>query len=34
MFGNAENFRGFPHLPGAEFVLEGPAASGNNGGKR
>jgi hypothetical protein len=34
MFGNEENFRGFPHLPGAEFVLEGPAASGNNGGKR
>jgi hypothetical protein len=34
VFGNAENFRGFPHLPGAEFVLEGPAASGNNGGKR
>ncbi|MEZ5987246.1 MAG: DUF2163 domain-containing protein [Hyphomonas sp.] len=34
MFGNQENFRGFPHLPGAEFVLEGPAASGNNGGKR
>jgi hypothetical protein len=34
VFGNAENFRGFPHLPGAEFVLEGPAASGNDGGKR
>lgn len=34
VFGNEENFRGFPHLPGAEFVLEGPAATGNNGGKR
>ena len=34
VFGNAEHFRGFPHLPGAEFVLEGPAASGNDGGKR
>lgn len=34
VFGNAENFRGFPHLPGADFVLAGPAASGNNGGRR
>ncbi len=34
VFGNAENFRGFPHLPGADFVLAGPAASGNDGGKR
>jgi hypothetical protein len=34
VFGNTENFRGFPHLPGTEFVLEGPAASGNTGGKR
>jgi len=34
VFGNTENFRGFPHLPGAEFVLEGPAVSGNDGGKR
>jgi hypothetical protein len=34
VFGNTDNFRGFPHLPGAEFVLEGPAASGNDGGKR
>ncbi|MEZ5954292.1 MAG: DUF2163 domain-containing protein [Hyphomonas sp.] len=33
-FGNAANFRGFPHLPGADFVLQGPAATGNNGGKR
>ena len=34
VFGNTANFRGFPHLPGAEFVLKGPAASGNDGGKR
>jgi hypothetical protein len=34
VFSNTENFRGFPHLPGAEFVLEGPAAGGNTGGKR
>tara|TARA_R100000365_G_C2741104_1_gene69808 strand:- start:400 stop:1047 length:648 start_codon:yes stop_codon:yes gene_type:complete len=34
VFGNPENFRGFPHLPGADFVLLGPAASGNDGGKR
>ena len=25
-FANAENFRGFPHLPGNDFVLAGPAA--------
>ena len=34
VFGNAESFRGFPHLPGADFVLLGPAASGNDGGRR
>lgn len=33
-FGNAENFRGFPHMPGSDFVLAGPAASGNDGGRR
>lgn len=33
-FGNTGNFRGFPHLPGADFVLAGPAASGNDGGRR
>lgn len=33
-FGNAENFRGFPHLPGTEFALAGPAAAGNDGGRR
>ena len=34
VFGNTAHFRGFPHLPEAEFVLKGPAASGNDGGKR
>lgn len=34
VFGNAENFRGFPHMPGPDFILAGPAASGNDGGKR
>lgn len=34
VFGNAESFRGFPHLPGTDFVLAGPAAAGNDGGKR
>lgn len=34
VFSNVENFRGFPHLPGTDFVLSGPAASGNDGGKR
>ena len=33
-FGNLENFRGFPHMPGSDVVLAGPAASGNDGGKR
>ena len=33
-FGNAENFRGFPHMPGNDAVLAGPAASGNTGGRR
>lgn len=33
-FGNAENFRGFPHMPGTDFILSGPAASGNDGGRR
>ena len=33
-FGNAENFRGFPHMPGPDFVLSGPATSGNDGGRR
>ena len=34
VFSNSENFRGFPHLPGNDVVLSGPAASGNDGGKR
>lgn len=34
VFGNAINFRGFPHMPGQDFILAGPAASGNDGGKR
>ncbi len=33
-FSNTENFRGFPHIPGPDFVLAGPAATGNDGGKR
>ncbi|RIJ20390.1 DUF2163 domain-containing protein [Henriciella barbarensis] len=34
VFSNAENFRGFPHLPGQDVVLSGPAAAGNDGGHR
>lgn len=34
VFGNAGNFRGFPHLPGADALVAGPASSGNTGGKR
>lgn len=34
VFANTENSRGFPHLPGPDFVLKGPAASGNDGGPR
>ncbi|MEQ9315142.1 MAG: DUF2163 domain-containing protein [Henriciella sp.] len=33
-FSNTENFRGFPHMPGPDAVLAGPAASGNDGGMR
>ncbi|MFN7055839.1 DUF2163 domain-containing protein [Hyphomonas sp.] len=33
-FANAHNFRGFPHLPGTDFMLAGPAALGNTGGQR
>ena len=33
-FGNADNFRGFPHMPGNDAVLAGPAASGNTGARR
>ena len=34
VFQNTANFRGFPHLPGPDFVLMGPSDSGNDGGKR
>jgi len=33
-FANTENYRGFPHMPGMDFVLAGPAAGRNDGGKR
>lgn len=33
-FANVQNFRGFPHLPGTEALVIGPAATGNTGGKR
>ncbi|MEL7454514.1 MAG: DUF2163 domain-containing protein, partial [Pseudomonadota bacterium] len=33
-FQNTDNFRGFPHMPGTDAVLAGPAASGNTGGRR
>lgn len=34
VFSNSENFRGFPHLPGTDFVLSGPSDGVNDGGKR
>lgn len=34
VFANSENFRGFPHLPGNDFILSGPAATNNDGGQR
>ena len=34
VFDNTENYRGFPHLPGSDFILSGPAAGRNDGGKR
>ncbi len=33
-FGNRANFRGFPHMPGPEAVLAGPASGANDGGRR
>ncbi|MEM0984636.1 MAG: DUF2163 domain-containing protein [Pseudomonadota bacterium] len=33
-FSNTDNFRGFPHMPGADFLLAGPAGNGTDGGKR
>ena len=34
VFSNTLNFRGFPHMPGPDAVLAGPAQSGNDGGRR
>lgn len=34
VFANTDNFRGFPDMPGNDFMLSGPAANGNTGGKR
>lgn len=34
VFSNTANFRGFPHMPGNDFVLAGPAAGRNDGSKR
>lgn len=34
VFGNTDNFRGFPHMPGTDFVLAGPASGKTDGGKR
>ena len=34
VFGNGVNFRGFPHMPGQDFILSGPATDGNDGGRR
>jgi uncharacterized phage protein (TIGR02218 family) len=34
-FANRDNFRGFPHMPGPEAVLSGPASDrANSGGSR
>lgn len=32
--GRADAFPGFPHMPGNDAVLSGPAATGNDGGRR
>ena len=34
VFDNVRNFRGFPHLPGPDFVLAGPGNGPKDGGKR
>lgn len=34
VFANTENFRGFPHMPGPDALLAGPARTGNDGGRR
>ena len=33
-FSNGDNFRGFPHMPGTDFVLSGPNANGRYGGQQ
>ena len=34
-FGNRDNFRGFPHMPGPDAILAGPASDrANSGGRR
>jgi uncharacterized phage protein (TIGR02218 family) len=34
VFANAENFRGFPTMPGQDFILAGPGRTGSDGGQR
>ena len=34
VFANTLNYRGFPHLPGTDFILRGPQMGNNDGGKR
>ena len=34
IFANSENFRGFPHLPGPDFVVSGPSGGGSDTGGR
>ena len=34
MFGNLETFRGFPHIPGDDWLMAVPRASGTNNGGR
>ncbi len=33
-FSNSDNFRGFPHLPGMDAILSGPAGDGSDDGGR
>ena len=33
-FANADNFRGFPHLPGMDAILNGPTSGSHNNGAR
>ena len=34
VFANTENFRGFPHLPGMDAVISGPAGDGSDDGSK